>query len=299
MTDNPTLSDGVEVTQDQCENGSHCCCNTGTCCDCGASIPIIHFQPEEVESLNDFQMSGVMHPFTCGKSHPEPRTLLATTRGWVCPVCDYTQDWAHDFMKDGSWRAHRHRLSTRDDGLPFLNSLLNELEIVTDCLSNITAVTGQDSDWLGQAENALSRIEALLSPQPEQSAPAGDGEGLAYRSAMASLEAQAKVNAPTFYLTNECGNAILAALRTQSQPVLTDEVVEQRYIDRFTGRPIGDHGTAHSAIRFAMECEHDLANRDAFLRAWTDGDLTEWPEYYGWLENVEPVAALASMGEGE
>lgn len=45
-----------------------------------------------------------MHPFTCGNrdDHPEiagdKGVLVPTTRGWICPICDYTQDWAHDFM---------------------------------------------------------------------------------------------------------------------------------------------------------------------------------------------------------
>lgn len=72
---------------------------------------------------------------------------------------------------------------------------------------------------------------------------------------------------------------------------------EQRYLDRTTGRPVGDHGSGEAAIRFALECEDDLGNRDAFLRAWQDGDLTEWPEYYGWLANVEPVDALLTTKE--
>lgn len=46
-----------------------------------------------------------MHPFTCANrgDHPEiagdKGILVPTTRGWICPICDYTQDWAHDFMK--------------------------------------------------------------------------------------------------------------------------------------------------------------------------------------------------------
>ncbi len=48
------------------------------------------------------------HPFTCGNrsDHPEiagdKGILVPTTRGWICPICDYTQDWAHDFMKGPS-----------------------------------------------------------------------------------------------------------------------------------------------------------------------------------------------------
>lgn len=46
-----------------------------------------------------------MHPFTCGNrdDHPvvagDKGVLVPTVRGWICPFCDYTQDWAHGFMK--------------------------------------------------------------------------------------------------------------------------------------------------------------------------------------------------------
>ena len=67
------------------------------------------FTPEEVHSLNEYQAVGVMHPFTCGgghrTEHPDGEGILvATTAGWVCPYCDYRQDWAHDWMKDGAWK---------------------------------------------------------------------------------------------------------------------------------------------------------------------------------------------------
>lgn len=59
--------------------------------------------PEEVVALNRWQ-SGPFHPFTCPHRRDGHRTttdigvLVATERGWVCPDCGYTQDWAHDFM---------------------------------------------------------------------------------------------------------------------------------------------------------------------------------------------------------
>ena len=51
-----------------------------------------------------------MHPFTCpnrgdGKHFDngiDKGALIPTVRGWICQCCDYTQDWAHDFMLDGS-----------------------------------------------------------------------------------------------------------------------------------------------------------------------------------------------------
>jgi hypothetical protein len=72
------------------------------------------FTPAQVESLNGFQSSGVFHPFTCGNDNCPGKgrnfinldILEATEQGWVCPSCDYTQDWAHNFMADNSWVGH-------------------------------------------------------------------------------------------------------------------------------------------------------------------------------------------------
>jgi hypothetical protein len=61
---------------------------------------------EQVQSLNDYQASGVFHPYTCG--NPECRAdLLATPNGWVCPTagCGYTQDWCLPFTADRSWEG--------------------------------------------------------------------------------------------------------------------------------------------------------------------------------------------------
>lgn len=60
---------------------------------------------EQVDALNRFQQRGDFHPFTCGSGrrtdecHADGEgVLLATTEGWVCPFCSYTQRWAHEFM---------------------------------------------------------------------------------------------------------------------------------------------------------------------------------------------------------
>lgn len=55
--------------------------------------------PEQVDALQLFQTSGVMHPFTC-PDHSQRSDLVPTVRGWICQFCDYTQDWAHAFMAD-------------------------------------------------------------------------------------------------------------------------------------------------------------------------------------------------------
>jgi len=94
------------------------------------------FTPEQVEALNKYQNEGKFHPFTCahdgdekhilyefskkrtnlryddyikqekdkGISYPHMEftqtNLIATESGWICPVCDYKQDWAHNFMTE-------------------------------------------------------------------------------------------------------------------------------------------------------------------------------------------------------
>jgi hypothetical protein len=69
------------------------------------------FTPEEVESLNAYQASGAFHPFTCGGDRTDEKhldgegRLVATAEGWVCPYCDYKQDWAHEWMKNWAWKA--------------------------------------------------------------------------------------------------------------------------------------------------------------------------------------------------
>lgn len=71
---------------------------------------IVHvpFTAEQVASLNGYQHAAWVHAFTCGgictlRGGLSPE-LIATVDGWSCPECDYTQDWAHEFMADGSWR---------------------------------------------------------------------------------------------------------------------------------------------------------------------------------------------------
>jgi len=62
--------------------------------------------PEEVAKLNAWQACGWVHEFTCpnrgDENHKDDIGLTATVHGWICPHCDYTQNWAHDFMFDGA-----------------------------------------------------------------------------------------------------------------------------------------------------------------------------------------------------
>jgi hypothetical protein len=80
------------------------------------------FTPDQVASLNAYQVAGVMHPFTCGGGHTngcgEVR-LIAAEDGWRCAsdTCDYRQGWAHAFMADWSWRGLAIRTVETDETL--------------------------------------------------------------------------------------------------------------------------------------------------------------------------------------
>lgn len=70
------------------------------------------FTPEQIVALTLWQRDPSVHPFTCGRDRMDgPHRLYAlamgehdygiltaTRNGWICPVCGYTQDWAHAFM---------------------------------------------------------------------------------------------------------------------------------------------------------------------------------------------------------
>jgi len=58
------------------------------------------FTDEQVKNINEYQVAGFFHPFTCTTgSH----VLVAETDGLHCPLCPtFHQDWVHDGMADGS-----------------------------------------------------------------------------------------------------------------------------------------------------------------------------------------------------
>ncbi len=76
------------------------------------------FSADQVVSLNAYQASDRVHPFTCAgdrgdaahrayqaKYGGDRGQLVATEAGWVCPVCGSTQDWAWLWMSDWSWQG--------------------------------------------------------------------------------------------------------------------------------------------------------------------------------------------------
>lgn len=74
----------------------------------GVNIILAPFTDAQVANLDAYQQSWRFHPFTCpnrgdgkhGTHAVDLGTLVPTTSvyGWICPYCDYTQNWAHAFM---------------------------------------------------------------------------------------------------------------------------------------------------------------------------------------------------------
>lgn len=70
--------------------------------------------PAQTRQLNAWQRADCVHPFTCaargdgrhGELHGDMGTLVASPLGWICPWCDGTQDWAHDYMADAEALQH-------------------------------------------------------------------------------------------------------------------------------------------------------------------------------------------------
>ncbi len=61
---------------------------------------------EQVKNLNEYQVSGKFHPFTCGGTGcAKDETcnygiLTAKIDGWYCPCNEWKQNWAHRFMAE-------------------------------------------------------------------------------------------------------------------------------------------------------------------------------------------------------
>lgn len=75
-------------------------------------------------------------------------------------------------------------------------------------------------------------------------------------------------------------------------------------IDERTGRQIGDRGTYSHALTFALDVYPDMADGAGdstdFLRAWREGALDEYPEFYAWLAEQEaPPAEAPGIGRTE
>lgn len=61
----------------------------------------------------------------------------------------------------------------------------------------------------------------------------------------------------------------------------------EKTIDPRTGFPVGFHGGYSHALDWMLDhMDSDTGNQIEFIRAWREGDLDEWPEYYDWLRSI-------------
>jgi hypothetical protein len=95
----------------------------------GVYVP---FTPEQVASLNAYQESELVRPYTCGSPDcpslnwgAESLPMAGDTNGLHCiePGCRYVQFWVHDRAADWSWRRRedqarksRRRLARKTAG---------------------------------------------------------------------------------------------------------------------------------------------------------------------------------------
>jgi putative ribosome biogenesis GTPase RsgA len=78
------------------------------------SIVTAPFTPFQVQSLNEYQVSGVFHEFTCGGK--SCRCILeANPHGWECPSCGFKQNWAWSWMADWTWEGAKNLLKPLEE----------------------------------------------------------------------------------------------------------------------------------------------------------------------------------------
>ncbi|WP_151611015.1 hypothetical protein [Sinorhizobium alkalisoli] len=75
------------------------------------------FTADEVVNLAKHQTAGQFHPFTCANrgdgnhrvAFGDLGALVPTVRGWICPFCACTQNWAHSSMREGATADQERR----------------------------------------------------------------------------------------------------------------------------------------------------------------------------------------------
>lgn len=134
------------------------------------------FTHEQILSINKYQASGIMHPFTCSVcrdaygtgdhdsdnlyAHDE-YALVATFEGFICPTCDYTQDWCHEFMADMSWSTLGFRFQTLTNATKEERLLRAMTDVVAGALLDSSVAPGNRMhDWY--VKNRLATILEII-----------------------------------------------------------------------------------------------------------------------------------------
>jgi hypothetical protein len=66
--------------------------------DASAKIITAPWTIEQVDTLNHYQRTEFVHPYKCPMHDGGDHILVATRKGWICPHCAFTQDWASELM---------------------------------------------------------------------------------------------------------------------------------------------------------------------------------------------------------
>lgn len=93
------------------------------------------FDPHEIVNLNNYQKSGMFHPFTCPNRQDgnhrnifgDKGALVATVDGWICPFCNYTQNWAYEFMKNYKEIENKEPSELLEQGQRYLDKKEKEI----------------------------------------------------------------------------------------------------------------------------------------------------------------------------
>lgn len=142
------------------------------------------FIPDQVQILNERQchvdtMLPMFHPFTCpqrsddvhDESGGDRGLLIATERGWICPFCGYSQNWAHAAMvnvrEDSQLNGFLTHAGLEDDGNRIVSARL------TKCLEDYrrlysrtfasTSMSPADGAVVREARNVVSLMLACLN----------------------------------------------------------------------------------------------------------------------------------------
>lgn len=117
------------------------------------------FSVEQVESLLNYQSCDYFHPFTCkyhddGK-HFDDAVLWPTVRGWICPCCDFTQNWAHTGMADFSWEPIAIRMHLMSQGFVFESEIEMHVAIAKDPTLTVDFSKGVRGKYAGGVKPQL------------------------------------------------------------------------------------------------------------------------------------------------
>jgi citrate lyase beta subunit len=142
---------------------------------------------DQVAALNAFQVSGVMHPFTCENDHELHQTLIAERDGWHCPdpECSFTQNWALSVMADRELvRRTRHTQAVmwgpaayaKDPMADENRRLREELRATQDDLADTRARVGTLEQQNRALRIVLSRVTQIQKAGHSPSVPDTAGE---------------------------------------------------------------------------------------------------------------------------